>query len=102
VHDPATGSTSQPRTTVYSGPCRIQEHQARVHAVDVAAEQITTHAYQVSLPVEADLQKNDVGTVNACNDPTFVGRELLVEDIQRGSLLFQRDVICIDNLEAVT
>lgn len=102
VHDPATGSTSQPRTTVYFGPCRIQEHQINAHSTIAAGERITTHVYHVSLAVEADLQKNDVGTVNACNDPTFVGRELLVEDIQRGSLLFQRDAICIDNLEAVT
>jgi hypothetical protein len=47
-----------------------------------------------------DLQIDDVGTVDTANDPTLVGRELRVTDIQRGSLLFQRDVVATDNLEA--
>lgn len=100
VHDPATGSTDQPRAVVFSGPCRIQEHQLNVHSTVAGAELITTHTYHVSLSVEADLRQNDIGTVDASDDPTFVGRELRVNDIQRGSLLFQRDVICIDDLEA--
>lgn len=99
VHDPETGSTSQPTTTVYSGPCRIQEHQISAHEADAAAQRITTHAYQVSGPVEMNLELDDVGTVDASNDPTLVGRPLRVTDIQRGSLLFQRDVTCIDDLE---
>jgi hypothetical protein len=100
VHDPATGSTDQPRTVVYTGSCRIQEHQINAHSAVAGAELITTHAYQVSLDVAAALQKDDIGTVDASNDPTLVGRELRVNDIQRGSLLFERDVICIDDLEA--
>lgn len=100
VHDPVTGSTSQPKAIVYAGACRIQEHQVSAHSTEAAAQVITTHAYQVSLAVEADLQQNDVGTVDTCNDPTLVGRVLRVDDIQRGSLLFERDVIVIDDLEA--
>ena len=100
VHDPVTGSTSRPKTIVYTGPCRIQEHQVSANSTVAGAELITTHAYQVSLAVEADLRQNDMATVDACNDPTMVGRELRVDDIQRGSLLFERDVIVIDDLEA--
>jgi hypothetical protein len=101
VHDPATGSTSQPRITVYSGPVRLQNHErGNAPTAVAAAEQITTHRYQVSGPVEMDLAKYDVGTVNASSDPTLVGRELRVIDIQRGSLLFDRTAICTDNLEA--
>ena len=102
VHDPVTGSTSRPRAVVYSGWFRIQEHQVSAHTTDAAAQQITTHAYQLSGEVSVDLQINDVGTVDDCNDPTLTGRELRVTDIQRGSLLFERDCICTDNLmEAV-
>lgn len=101
VFDPETGSTSRPSTTVFSGQVRIQHHETASAGSTVAAGQkITSHDYQVSGPVEMDLKIDDVGTVDACNDPTLVGRELTVTDIQRGSLLFQRDVICTDNLEA--
>jgi len=98
VFDPVTGSTSQPKTTVYSGLFRIQEQQVTV--TDAAAERITTHAYQVSGAAEVDLKIDDVGTVDASNDPTLVGRKLRVTDIQRGSLLFERTFTCTDNLEA--
>lgn len=99
VFDPETGSTSRPKSVVYSGPCRIQHHETTSAGSTVAgAEKITSHDYQVSGPVEMDLKVDDVGTVDTCNDPTLVGRELTVTDIQRGSLLFQRDVICTDNL----
>lgn len=101
VHDPVAGSTSRPRAVVYSGEFRIQEHQVSAHETDAAAQQITTHAYQLSGEVAVDLLKNDVGTVDECNDPTFVGRELLVTDIQRGSLLFERTLTATDNLEEV-
>lgn len=102
VHDPDTGSSSRPTAVVFSGTCRIQDHVTNAAGAFVAAaERITVHAYQVSLPVEADLRIDDVGTVDGCNDPTFVGRQLTVTDIQRGSLLFERDVICTDNLEAI-
>lgn len=102
VHDPDTGSTDRPKAVVFSGTCRIQDHVTNAAGAFVAgAERITVHAYQVSLDVEADLQIDDVGTVDACNDPTLTGRELRAVDLQRGSLLFERTVICVDNLEAV-
>jgi uncharacterized protein DUF6093 len=98
VMDSVTGSSTQPTTVVFTGTCRIQEHQARAHSTVAGAELVTTHAYQVSLDVAADLQKNDVGTVDTCSDTTLVGRELRVDDLQHGSLLFERTVICIDDL----
>jgi hypothetical protein len=80
---------------------RIQHKEIGTASATVAAgEKVTAHRYQVSGPVEMDLLNGDVGTVDDCNDPTLTSRELRVIDLQRGSLLFQRDVICIDNLEA--
>lgn len=99
MFNPATGSTTRASLVVYSGPCRIQHHETTSAGSTVAAgQEITSHDYQVSGPVEMDLKVDDVGTVDAANDPTFIGRGLRVIDIQRGSLLFQRDVICTDNL----
>jgi len=101
VFDPATGSTSQPKTVVFTGQVRLQHHEIGTASATVAgAEKVTAHRYQVSGPVEMDLLTDDVGTVDDCNDPTLVGRELRVVDLQRGSLLFERTVLCIDNLGA--
>jgi hypothetical protein len=100
VFDPDTGSTSRPKVVVYSGTFRIQEDQVTAHQADAAAQKITTHNYQLSGAVEVDLQIDDVGTVDASNDPTLVGRELRVTDVQRGSLLFERTLSATDNLEA--
>lgn len=99
VHDPDTGSTSQPTAVVYAGWFRVQEHQVSAHTTDAAAQRITTHAYQLSGAVEVDLRVDDVGTVVDCNDPTLTGRSLRVTDIQRGSLLFERTFTCTDDLE---
>lgn len=98
VMNPTTGSSTQPTAVMFTGTCRIQEHQVNAHTVVAGAEVVTTHAYQVSLDVAADLRKNDIGTVDTCEDATLVGRELRVDDLQRGSLLFERTVICIDDL----
>jgi len=101
VHDPDTGSTSREKVVIFAGEVRIQHHETTsAGSVVAGAEKITSHDYQVSGPVSMDLVLDDFGTVAACEDPTFVGRELTVRDIQRGSLLFQRDYICSDNLEA--
>lgn len=101
VFDPATGSTTQPKAVVFTGAVRIQHKEIGTASATVAAgEKVTAHRYQVSGPVEMDLRTDDVGTVDACDDPTLTGRELRVIDVQRGSLLFERDVICIDNLGA--
>lgn len=100
VYDPETDDTSRPSVVIYTGLFRIQEDQINAHTADAAAQQITTHNYQLSGAVEVDLQVDDIGTVDACNDPTLVGRELRVTDIQRGSLLFERTLSCTDNLEA--
>lgn len=99
VHDAETGSTSRPTAVVYTGQFRIQEDQETGHETDAAAQQITTHRYQMSGPVEVDLEIDDVGTVTAANDPTLIGRELRVTDIERGSLLFERTFMATDNLE---
>jgi len=99
VHDPETGSTSRPKTVVYTGEFRIQEDQVTASVADAAAQQITTHRYQLSGAVEVAVEIADVGTVTAANDPTLIGRELRVTDIERGSLLFERTFICTDNLE---
>jgi hypothetical protein len=99
VFDPDTGTTTQPTVTVYSGPCRIQELQ-REHTTIDPAQRITIRRYQVSLTIQATgLRLDDVGTVDAANDPSLIGRGLRVIDVQRGSLTFQRDLIVTDNLE---
>jgi hypothetical protein len=97
--DPATGTGTRPATVIYSGPCRIQE-LPREHTTIAAAERITWRRYRVSLTIQATgLRLDDVGTVDTATDPSLVGRGLRVIDVERGSLTFQRDLTCTDNLE---
>lgn len=99
VFDPATGTTTRPTVTVYTGPCRIQE-LPREHVVTDPAQRITIRRYMVSVPIAAtNLRVDDVGTVDTANDASLPGRPLRVTDVLRGSLTFERNLTCIDNLE---
>jgi hypothetical protein len=99
VFDSTKGETTQPTVTIYSGSCRIQE-LPREHTTIAAAERITWRRYRVSLTIAATgLRLDDVGTVDAANDPSLIGRGLRVIDVERGSLTFQRDLTCTDDLE---
>lgn len=100
VFDDTTGTTTQPTATVFSGPCRIQELGRGDQITIAAGQRITDRRYQVSLSITAsDLQLDDIGTVDTANDPSLPGRPLRVIDVQRGSLTFERNLICIDDLE---
>lgn len=97
VFDPETGTTTQPTVTVYSGTCRIQALTDE-RTVEAGAQNISLRRYRVSLEVEAsDIQVDDVGTVDTAGDPSLAGRPLRVISVERGSLLFERDLIVTDN-----
>lgn len=85
-------------TPYYVGGCRIQ--QQKQPQVSISADQrVTTHDYLVPVPIEVNARTGHIGTVTDCPaDPTLVGRELKVTDVLRGSLAWERDLICIDHL----
>lgn len=99
VFDPETGTTTGPDpVTVASGvPCRVQE-QDQPRDADAAGQQVAARRYLVAVPYpNADVRVGDTVTVTAASDPSLAGRGLPVVDVQRGSLLFERDLECVDH-----
>ncbi|MDI3330700.1 MAG: DUF6093 family protein [Micrococcus sp.] len=88
-------------------PCRVQQ-QVGEQTVEAAAQQVSTKDYLVTLPLDAfpDLPVTDEGpyvTVTGYKpghdgDPTLIGRRLKVTSVQRGTLVWERDLICTDDL----
>lgn len=102
--DPDTGTyPTVPHEPYYTGAARIQvlANQAQQHLV--AEQEISLLAYAVYLEhTVSGALRSDLCTVTAVSDngdPELVGRTLIVEAIERGSLQWQRHLVCIDNLE---
>lgn len=107
---PATEPTPGPRYAT-ALPCRVQQLEREQDAT-AAGQQVTTRQYLVTLPVSevpaVGLALNASGpwfTLTGYlpgraqdGDPSLVGRALKVISIQRGTLLWERDLICEDDL----
>lgn len=83
-------------------PCRVQVLNNSNSAVS-AEQPVGTRQYLVALPIEGlpPITAGEGGTVikvTACKDPGLIGRALRVIDIQHGTEMFERDLICVDNL----
>lgn len=100
VYDPVTKTSVRNHGTLLAGgTARIQ----RILTEDTqpAGEQdLTTRRYLVTLDrnISGDLTILSRVKVIASGDPLIDGRYLSVLDIQSGSLRFERDLICLDNL----
>jgi len=91
-----------PRETVYGQlSCRIQE-LSLPQRQQTGQQQVSSRDYRISVLITAlAVLVGDVVEVtggDATLDPSLIGRPLVVTDIQRGSLTWQRDLIAIDNL----
>lgn len=103
IFDATTGTYPlTPHTPHFTGKARLQVLDAQERANLVAAEPITTLAYRVSVTVDATaVQVEDVLKVtglDANGDPTLVDHQLVVKSFSRGSLAWERDLICIDHV----
>lgn len=85
-------------------PCRVQQHTLP-QAADVGTQQVSSHDYLVVVPVTiTDVAVDHCVTVTGSRDqmdpvdPSLIGRLLVITDVQRGSLLWERDLVAIDNL----
>lgn len=101
VWDEDTGTWTQPARVVLHTdvPCRIQQ-QKQPQVADVGQQQVSTHDYLVPVPItitDVELGQQLLVTVNL-DDPSLVGRRLEITDVQRGSLAWERDLVCIDHL----
>lgn len=98
--DRATGTTTPAARidVALAQPVRVQRMPARVIPETVADQDVTAAHYLVTLPwPNATLLVDDLITLTACEDPALVGPPLTVTDVMKGTLLFERDVLCIDN-----
>lgn len=106
---PATANTDLSYTPaavpdpVYAGLARIQVLQRSTgSAAQILGDEVTNGiVYLVAIDRDAaPISRGYVVEVIACNDPTLTdGRRLVVKQIDRGSLRFERDLYCVDYLE---
>lgn len=105
-NDPATGgdgtTTPPARTDVAATTARIQARNASERVVLVGENTVTLRTYLVAVPVDAgDIRVDDHGEVTsvaADADPELLGLVLRVRDVIYGSEVWQRDLICEDDL----
>lgn len=102
--DPNTGtSTSTPFAAYYTGPARIQVLPSNDQVRMAGEQESSTLGYQVTLDHEViGVQLDDLLTVTAVDDngdDELVDRELTVQSIERGSLHWERRLLCTDDLE---
>lgn len=106
--DPATGTYPGAQNAAYwTGTARVQASPVfGGGAKDIAGEAVTEVAYLVAIDVTADdpagaLQVGDLVDVTALDDNgdlSLVGRTLTVQSIARGSLAWERDLVCVDQI----
>jgi hypothetical protein len=58
--DPVTGDVTNPSTTIYTGKCRVQQHQASADAKDIGEDQVFLLRVEVQVPMSvAGLEVGD-------------------------------------------
>lgn len=108
VFDPVTGTTATtPFEAHYTGSARVQVLPALEQTRVAADQELTTVGYRLSVAYDADIEPVTGGVVNCLVDitavdengqPSLVGVTLTVRSIERGSLAFERDLLCTDDL----
>lgn len=102
--DPTTGRrTGSEATHYFEGAARIQAQPSVGRDAVTGDQMVTTVGYLITLTLDgtSDAAVDDlveVTAVDANGDPSLVGRVLQVEGVLRGSLAFERDLYCTDNL----
>lgn len=107
--DPVTGgypdAVAEP--AYWTGTCRVQA-EALLSAIahDVAGEDVTTVGYLVTVDVNAtdpadELRIGDlirVTDLDPNGDKSLIGRDLTIISIGRGTLAWERDLGCLDQI----
>lgn len=93
------------RRTEYTGaspyataqPARIQAQTVRTvrsGQEEVAEETLQIAGYLVAIALDQEPAAGDLVDVTASSDPLLTGRTLRIHDVVRGSLRFERDLLC--------
>lgn len=99
--DDSNGKFPTTKATPYlDTACRAQQ-QKQPQVATTGQQKISTHDYLIAVPIDgtSTVRAGHIGVIYECpDDPTLIGRELRITDVQRGSLMWERDLICTDHL----
>jgi len=100
VWDDALGSPVRPaQPALYEGPCRVQAMNQRVaiqRLGDTAARHMT---YLVTIARGTQIPGGAIVEIATSSDPLLpAGHQLTVGEVTRGTLTFERDLMCVDDL----
>lgn len=104
VFDPVTGTRpSTPHPAHYTGPCTVQVLPALEQESVTGDQEVTTLGYRVTVAYDAapQLDVDDLVKITAVDDngdPTLVARVLKVQSFVRGTVAWERDIYCVDDL----
>ncbi|UIU47068.1 DUF6093 family protein [Microcystis phage MinS1] len=97
-------NTADVHDAYWTGPARVQAQATKARRVTVADDDETTAGYLITLPATllddngvpvATIPAEDhVVRVTNSGDPALDGRDLTVDQVVRGSVRFERDLLC--------
>lgn len=91
-----------PHEPHFTGDARIQVLNAQERSQLIAEDPVTTVGYRVVVGLDAsEVAVEDVVKITGVDDngdPTLINHELILRSFDRGSLAWERDLICTDNL----
>jgi hypothetical protein len=95
--DASTGTvTGGDSSTIHAGTARIQALLRQPTSPDAAGQTISARDYLVVVnDITVDIRKGDRVHVDTSEDPNLTGRDLTVDEVQRGSLVWERDLTCV-------
>lgn len=95
VEDDFSGEIQKTYAVLYSGRCRIQQHQASANRRDVGEDDVLLLDSEVQLPMSVvGLQVRDEVTIDTSIDPDLPGRVYLVRDLAHKTDATARRVQC--------
>lgn len=98
ITDPISGDVTRPATTLYTGKCRVQQHQATADRQDIGEDQLLLLRLEVQLPMTVvGLEVGDEITMTAsASDPDLPGRAFRIHDLAHATDKTSRRVQCIE------
>jgi hypothetical protein len=92
--------TSTADAAIYTGPCRIQELKTRDTGATVGEQDLRIANYLVTIGRDAgDIPVGALVEVISSTDATLASpRRLVVRTVARGTLRWERDLHCVDDM----
>jgi hypothetical protein len=95
--DPVTGYPTQAYTQLYSGTCRVQQHQATADGKNIGEDEVFLLRVEVQLPMSVTgLAVGDLITIVTSLDADLPGRVFRIHDLAHKTEASARRVQCIE------